>query len=257
MVSVIRTLLIDADLLAYQTAAGHETQIDWGEGVWTTSVDVPFACAAMDDKIANWKDDLDADEAVICISDSVNFRLSIFPGYKASRSGRRLPTGLKALKAHLADTYSSFIRPGLEADDVMGILSTHPKLIPGEKIIVSEDKDMATIPGLLFNPRKDELREVSEHEADYFHLYQTLIGDTADEYPGCPGVGPVKAAVILSEEPWWPRVVAAFEKKGLTEADAILQARVSRILRSTDFNFQTKEPILWSPPIPLPTGLAV
>lgn len=250
----VRTILIDADLLAFQTAAGHEQQIDWGDGVWSTSVDVPFACTAMDERIRGWVEKLGADAVVICISDDVNFRKTLFPGYKGSRSGKRLPTGLGALKDHLASEYMSFIRPGLEADDVMGILSTHPKLILGQKIIVSEDKDMATIPGWLFNPRKDvKARLVTEQEADHFHLYQALIGDTADEYPGCPGVGPVKAAVILSEEPWWPRVVEAFVKKGLTEEDAILQARLARILRSGDYNFQTKEPILWSPPTPIAT----
>ena len=32
------------------------------------------------------------------------------------------------------------------------------------------------------------------------------------------------------------------------KADALVQARVARILRNTDFNFKTKEPTLWTPP---------
>ena len=39
----------------------------------------------------------------------------------------------------------------------------------------------------------------------------------------------------------------AFEKKGLTEDDALLQARVARILRASDYDFKKKEPIMWTP----------
>ena len=40
--------------------------------------------------------------------------------------------------------------------------------------------------------------------------------------------------------------MAAFEKKGLTESDALVQARVARILRASDYDFAAKKPILWS-----------
>jgi DNA polymerase-1 len=42
--------------------------------------------------------------------------------------------------------------------------------------------------------------------------------------------------------------VEAYAKKNLTADDALVQARVARILRHTDYNFKTKEPILWTPP---------
>jgi hypothetical protein len=35
--------------------------------------------------------------------------------------------------------------------------------------------------------------------------------------------------------------------KGASCVGALAQARVARILRNTDFNFKTKEPILWTP----------
>ena len=47
---------------------------------------------------------------------------------------------------------------------------------------------------------------------------------------------------------WWDAVVEAFTfKAGLTEADALKQARLARILRWSDWNSETKTPILWSP----------
>lgn len=133
---------------------------------------------------------------------------------------------------------------GLEADDIMGIWQTNGRL--GDTIIVSEDKDMKTIPGKLY--RQGELIEVSELEADYNHLFQTLLGDATDGYSGCPGVGAVGANKLLSGNPSWPTVVKAYEAKGLTEDDALTQARLARILRSSDWNSVSKTPILWSPP---------
>jgi len=41
--------------------------------------------------------------------------------------------------------------------------------------------------------------------------------------------------------------VAAFESRGLTEEDALIQARVARILRADDYDFKESQPILWSP----------
>lgn len=130
---------------------------------------------------------------------------------------------------------------------IMGILSTHPKLVPGKRIIVSEDKDLQTIPGWIWNPAKDaKPRYISEEQADYFHLYQTLVGDTTDGYKGCPGIGKTKAPGIL-QEGGWEAVRSAYARKGLTEEDALLQARVARICRASDYDFKKQEVILWNP----------
>jgi DNA polymerase-1 len=45
----------------------------------------------------------------------------------------------------------------------------------------------------------------------------------------------------------WPIVLEAFLKAGLTEQDALTQARLARILRFSDWDNETKQPILWSP----------
>src|SRR5690606_12264806 len=63
-----------------------------------------------------------------------------------------------------------------------------------EKVIVSEDKDLHTVPGLHFNPAKDsKVRYVSTLDADRLFLYQTLVGDPVDGYPGAPRIGPKSA----------------------------------------------------------------
>jgi DNA polymerase-1 len=148
-----------------------------------------------------------------------------------------------------------FQRPSLEGDDVLGILATHPALVKGDRIVVSIDKDMNTIPGLHLNyghargseDWEQHIRVVTEEMADRYHLYQTLTGDSTDGYPGCPGIGPVKAERILAESPTWSAVVKAYKDAGLGQAVALQNARVARICRHTDYDFKKKEVVLWHP----------
>ena len=113
---------------------------------------------------------------------------------------------------------------------------------------MSGDKDFKTIPGRFYDFLRNEFYDITQEEADYWHLFQTLIGDTTDNYKGCPGCGAVSAKKLLdSEGATWETIVGAFEKKGLSESDALVQARVARILRASDYDFETKKPILWSP----------
>lgn len=253
------TLLLDSDIIAYQHAASSQTDIDWdGDGNKSSYTDdFDLVMHNVTNSIDALVEKLKADNYIVCLScDSKdNWRKDILPSYKENRSGVAKPLLLAAIKDAMRSRYNCYERPRLEADDIMGILSTHPKLVKGKKIIVSIDKDMKTIPGWLFNPNKaDKPILISEPEADYWHLYQTLIGDTTDGYKGCPGIGPKKAEKILignghPEEQLhrWKYIVQTFEAKGLTEEDALVQARVARICRHTDYDFKNKEVILWKP----------
>ena len=118
-------------------------------------------------------------------------------------------------------------------------------------VIASGDKDLLTVPGL--HLRDGQIKEVSRIEADRTFYAQVLTGDTADNYPGCPGVGPVGAQQALAdcttELEMWQAVLALYEKKKLTEAHAIQQARCARILRRGEYDMDAKAPVLWSPPV--------
>ncbi len=247
-----RTLLIDADVVAYNAAASCEVATHWGDGYWTWHCDENEVRAAVLDIIDRYMDELQGTSAKLCLTDSEgNFRFGVLPSYKGNRKGTKKPLVLKAIKQWLIDEHGAYFRPGLEGDDCMGILATG-NMIKGEKVIVSIDKDMKTIPGLFCHRIEDGVMEISEAEADYWHLYQTLTGDTTDGYAGCPGVGPKKAEAVLEDPLYgrWDAVVKAYAKAGLSEADALQQARVARILRASDYDFKKKEPILWNPRTP-------
>jgi DNA polymerase-1 len=254
--------LIDGDILAYEKAATAETRYDWngdGQPAQTLRKEPEEVFEEVDREIATLRRKLGATRSVVCLSDpDANWRKGIYPLYKSNRVNVVKPLLLKAVKQHLI-AGGAYVRPTLEADDVMGILATHPDIMPGEKVIVSIDKDMKTIPGLLFVPGWSEPRRITEEEADYNHLFQTLTGDPTDGYPGCPGIGPQRAAMRLDyalngtppeKRLWtmWATVLRTFEQKGLNEQYALSQARVSRICRHTDYDFNTKEVKLWQPP---------
>jgi len=263
---VKRTLLLDGDIFIYQIASRMEMPIDWGDGQWTLHADQREAEGRLRDYIEGLRQSLEADAVVIAIKDKENWRRSVLPTYKANRDGVREPIIRKPLMEWMATEYKVYSRPTLEGDDVLGILAT-ARLIKGEKVIVSVDKDMKSIPGLVYNPNhsEDGIVSIDPLAADRWHLRQTLMGDATDGYSGCPGIGPKKADLILDAaindylerfpdasgsiyDACWPAVVRAYEKAGLSAEVALTMARVARICRVTDYDFKKKEVVLWTPP---------
>jgi DNA polymerase-1 len=237
---------VDADVLAYQSAAHHEVALEVEPGYWTWNCDINLVKDSINSKLSSYLELLDAEDYILCLTDDTNnFRKSIASTYKGRRSNIKRPLVLKPIRQWMINEFDAQIYPGLEGDDVMGILATNEH--EGERVILSIDKDMKTIPGLFCKDVQTGIVEISEDEANYWHFYQTLIGDYIDGYSGCPSIGPVKAKEILDKDCTWETVVKTFEKKKLTEDDALVQARLARILRSSDFNVETGEPILWQP----------
>lgn len=277
------TLLLDADIIAHRIASVSQKVFQFPDCEPTLVVDewdevVPRIHKA----ISDITDALECTAVIVCLScpTAENWRLKVLPTYKANRDYSKRPVHLAAIKDYMEANWPSYRRPTLEADDIMGILSTSRS---GKNIIVSEDKDMKTIPGWLFNPAKDtKPKLISPEAADRWHLYQTIVGDTTDGYVGCPDAGHEAAEQVLGGDWWysfehefsrgprkgmketrwvrapssswpqpstdWGRLVTLFARYGFTEEDALVQARVSRILRASDYDFNKKEVILWTPP---------
>lgn len=246
----MRTLLFDSDIFAFKAAAINEVNTPFGKYSWEES-----ALQDIDIRIDELMVELKADEAVMCLTHKDNFRYKVLATYKGNRNRdeKSRPELLPRVKNYLATEYRSYIRPYLEADDIMGILATHPKLIAGEKIIVSEDKDMRTVAAPVYNPRHPELgiQHITPLEAAQFHMWQVIVGDATDGYTGCPRIGPasVYAEDIykLDAEDLWDAVIEAYASKGLTEEDAIIQARLAKILSCHFYDFKNKVVELWTP----------
>jgi DNA polymerase-1 len=249
------TGLVDADIVAYEYSSTGEVKVDWdGDGeVEQYAVDPKVLESRIDGTLARLTQTIKANELIICLTDTVNFRTSVLPSYKMNRKGMMKPLHLAYAKEYMATNYRTYIKPTLEADDVMGILATHPTLIKGKKIICSSDKDMKTIPAWLHNPNKHpKPRLVPALEAMLFHMEQTLTGDPTDGYTGCVGIGKVKALRALqgckTYAEAWLQVWTLYESKGLTKEDALVQARVARICQWQDYDYKNNEVILWKEP---------
>ena len=238
-------LLLDTDIFAYQATTSAETEIDMGGDIWSLTMDMQQAKDTFEASVDRIKERLDTNDVLCCMSDHAgNFRKQVWPDYKSNRRKSRKPVGYVAFCDWVRETYSTASRPMLEADDVMGIIASKPGN-EGKVTIVSDDKDMKTIPGRLYRPMSDELLEVTDEEADRYFLTQVLTGDTADGYKGVPGIGPKKAEAILGPRPHWGAIEKAYIDAGLTKDDAIQQARLARILRWSDWH--EGEPKLWTP----------
>ena len=243
-----RTLLIDGDIVLYQVAAQCEIPTDWGEGMWTLHSDLNHGIPLFNKQIEAYKNNLQADNIIICLTGHDNFRKKLFKEYKLNRITRRKPLILNALREFVESNYNCLCENILEADDIMGIYAqkSTPK---HEYVVVSIDKDMKSVPCLLSSDGH-EVRKVTKDAADYNFALQTLIGDSTDNFGGCPLVGPKKGALILAaaENGYWYSIVKAFQKAELTEQHAIIQAQMAYILRNKDdYNFKTKEVKVWQP----------
>ena len=235
-------LLIDCDFIVYKSCAATESEIDFGKDVIlvTSLFSEALACTRRElNKISQHFES--SAELILFFSDSTNFRKKILPSYKGHRQ-RKKPCGYKRVVNALKKEYEVIVMPTLEADDSMGIYATkHPG-----NVIVSPDKDMKQIPGELFN--LDKSFTITKEEGAKWHLEQSIAGDSTDGYAGIPSYGVKRAQSLFKEKGYtWKTVVSAYKEMDLNEEDALVNARLARILTVDDYDFERKKPILWSP----------
>lgn len=237
------SLLIDADYIVYKCCAATETEIDFGEDLIVVTSNFSEAYSYVERELANIANDLGHfDDSILFFSDSTNFRKSLDPDYKGHRN-RKKPCGYKRVINKLKEEYHVVVMPTLEADDAIGIYATKEQ----GHIICSPDKDMRQIPGDLYD-LSEGVVTITKEEGDRWHLIQTMAGDQTDGYAGVPTIGIKRADAILNEKgATWQTVLETFLEKGLTEEDALLNARLAKILQVEDYDFTNKTVRPWTP----------
>ena len=236
-------LLIDADIMYHRAAFSIEEKWDFGGHTLSNASDKK-AIDLFGKLLQGVLNNLESTRYLLCWSLSNNYRKDLFDGYKANRKDARRPECSPAVKEELYKKYPHIKEDGIEADDIMGLYSG-----PGT-IIVSDDKDMLTVPGCHYRPRwpEDGMVYTSRGESEYYWYMQILTGDRTDGYTGIPGIGPKKAAKILAAGGVsWRTILKAYEDAGLPESEALLTARLARILQPGEYDWETKTPKLWEP----------
>ena len=235
-------LLIDADFTVYKCCAAAESEIDFGDDVIivTSKFSEAYACVMREIKKIQ-RHFGSFDDIILFFSSPDNFRKKIQADYKGHRN-RKKPCAYKRVINKLKTEFEVITMPTLEADDAMGIYATQN---PGN-IIVSPDKDMKQIPGMLYN--FDETFTIIKSEGAKWHLVQSAAGDNTDGYAGIPGIGIKRATQMFEEKGWsWKTLVDAFKEKGLSEDVALMNARLAKILTTDDYDHEKGEPVLWNP----------
>ena len=242
-----KLLVIDGDMLLYKAASVAEQEIRWSDDIWTLETNMNVAKAEADRQIDEIKKDLNSDDILVVFSDKVTFRHKMFPAYKKNRSDKRKPLGIGELREWMMAEYPSELYPNLEADDAIGIIVTEDV---ENRVAVSGDKDFGTLPVMWYNHLKKILRTITVAEANFFHLVQSLMGDMTDGFAGCKGFGQITAEKWLRKHgAYWESVVEAYESKGSDGEDALMNARLARILRAGEYDKETHEVTLWNPKV--------
>ena len=140
------------------------------------------------------------------------FRHKSYEPYKANRE--KTPEGILVAVPYIKRILEAYRIPifeveGYEADDVIGTLSHQAEQQGFFTYMVTGDKDFGQLvtPNIkVFNPGKNEILGVEEVNAKYGIQSPTqlidilgLMGDTADNIPGCPGVGPKTAEKLIQQ----------------------------------------------------------
>jgi len=243
-------ILVDMDIIVFRSSLIGETSTNWGEGVVTIELNIEKSNSYMDStvksivsKVLKHMNPKEYD-VICCLSDKTNFRKQIYDQYKANRTKPK-PQLYPQVRKYAEENYSCICWKNLEADDQISILATSLESC----VICSIDKDFLTTPcTTIFSFDKEEFIETTKESAMYSFYYQCLLGDSVDNVPGAKGIGKVKAAKALAEECSWEQVVRIYESKGQTEENALLNARLVRILHASDWDAELQQPILWQPP---------
>jgi DNA polymerase-1 len=211
--SAPRIFLVDAYALIYRSYfAFIRRPLTNSRGLNTSA---PFGFTNF---LLDIRDLLEPDYLAVVFDAGDSFRDEVYEDYKATRE--KMPDDLAASLDWIRTIVDGFHDAvveldGYEADDVIGTLAIKARQAGLEAVIVSGDKDFYQLvgPGIhLMNPGRGGPTGVAaewvseENAAEKFGIppsqvrdYLALVGDSSDNVPGAPGIGPKTAVKLLGE----------------------------------------------------------
>ena len=162
-------------------------------------------------------------------------RISVLPEYKAQRPA--MPDDLKPQLDEIvgylqAAGVATFCREGVEADDYIACLARRAAAAGMTVVIASSDKDFMQLVSArigLLNPNDkseavwtdEQVRARSGVEPSQILDWLSLSGDSVDNIPGVPGVGPKTAAGLLQQ---FGSVAQLYARLGEVKSDKLRSA---------------------------------
>ena len=200
------------------------------------------------------------DYLAIVFDKGMSQREELYPEYKATRE--KMPDELAASLPRILELVEGFhdeavAVEGFEADDVIGTLAVKARDAGLEAVIVSGDKDLYQLvgPGIhLLNPGRggptgveaEWVDETNAHEKfgippEQITDYLALVGDSSDNVPGAPGIGPKTAVKLLQEHGGLeeilaraPEMTAKRARESLTENADLVRLSKRLVTLQTD-----------------------
>ena len=205
----MRIYLIDGYSLLYRAFYALPQSIATTSGLPTNAL---YGFTSMVLKLLG--DDEEVGIGVVWDAGKPQFRMEVFPEYKANRS--TMPEELKAQLDHLDEILEAMNIPtikaeGFEADDVLATLSRHIpenvqlKIVTGDQdamqLVNGEVKVLRTTRGVSETKEygREEVIEEYGVTPEQIPDYKALVGDPSDNIPGVKGIGPKGASNLLEE----------------------------------------------------------
>lgn len=253
-------VLVDSDVIAYSCGFASQSKDDAGNVV-AQPVENALALAktsltAIYDEVSAWlgRSGERLDHLELFLTGKTNFRdqVATIRGYKANRIGKPKPVHYQAIRDYLVKHWGAKVIEGHEADDELAIQAAKEGYDPDRVMIASCDKDLKTVPGLLYSFKKKEPFMIDEQGALVNFYRQMITGDTADNILGVYRAGEKKAAVIAEsddERSMWGYTLGLFEesikKPGCPYTDPLAAAiETGRLLHLLRYPGQ-----IWEPPV--------
>lgn len=202
-------VLLDADSILYSSCflskeqspdgkSGHYSE-DLSDVCGKTHERIMYVINSMMEKYPT----INVIHTVVFMEGDGNFRYSIDNKYKSNR--KETPPLLGKLKKWVEQSFnagplSTFSSINVETDDSIVATYNRYKRMGKNLIIASPDKDMKTVPCVLFDSfhTNHTLYEIDEQMANYNFYLQMLMGDSADHIKGVKGMGPKKSQKLLT-----------------------------------------------------------
>ncbi|GJQ58661.1 MAG: DNA polymerase I [Candidatus Scalindua sp. AMX11] len=200
-----KIIIIDGSSYIFRAFYAIKSSLSNSKGLPTNAI---FGFARMLLKVV--RDENPDYVAVVFDSEKKTSRHEYFPEYKANRA--KMPEDLTPQIPYIHDLVKSFNMrvvcvDGIEADDIIGTLAVQSRQKGLEVIIVSGDKDMMQLVGngiTMLDTMKEKRigpKEVQEKlgvTPEKVVEMMGLMGDTSDNIPGVPGIGPKTALELIN-----------------------------------------------------------
>ena len=208
--------LVDADILRYEIGFGAET--GWKAITKDDAAIPPFRYVRqmLEQRLEYIMQETGADSTRLYLTEGKTFRFDIAKKkpYKGTRVVKK-PFHFDNLTVYMRDCLGARMVTTIEADDALAIDNLDPET---DTILCSRDKDLRQVPGKFFSWELGKQASFGPVTVDKvgglelqtnplkltgtglaFFCAQCLMGDSTDNIPGLPGLGPRAAYDVLSD----------------------------------------------------------